>query len=278
MFTYDDNIDDFDLVDDDEFDFIDNKYIVFYLAGIKYAFPIANLLEITILPSNINRIHMNRNYYAGITKLRDSIIPLINLRILLNYKTIDEEADELIEMLKKREQDHKNWVDELDKSTHERREFKLTTDPHLCAFGKWYDAFKTDNLIVSTFLKKFDSPHKTIHGIGTEVNILKKQNKHSDAITLIDNVKDNELKLMIDLFNRLFVLLKENKRQILLVFEIGNQNIGYIVDNVENVLTIPAENIETNIQGNKLSVIKGIAKMESDTICLLSPEIEEDEE
>ena len=83
--------------------------------------------------------------------------------------SLKEENEALCQLMEQRAQDHKRWVQELADSVVQSRRFKLATDPHQCAFGKWYDTYKTDNLLMSSFLKEFDEPHKKIHGMAMTV-------------------------------------------------------------------------------------------------------------
>jgi purine-binding chemotaxis protein CheW len=77
-----------------------------------------------------------------------------------------EETESFCALMQQREQDHRNWLNELEASS---RPFTLATDPHQCAFGKWYDKFKAENAWVAALLKKFDVPHRQIHGMAIRV-------------------------------------------------------------------------------------------------------------
>ena len=83
----------------------------------------------------------------------------MDLRVRLGMIPLKKEIDDLVDLMKQREQDHRKWLEELESSVRQQREFKLATDPHKCAFGKWYDTFTTDNLTLGHALKKFDQPH-----------------------------------------------------------------------------------------------------------------------
>jgi hypothetical protein len=71
-------------------------------------------------------------------------------------------------MMQLREQDHRKWLLELEASVQEHRSFLMTTDPHKCAFGKWYDNYHADNAWVAALLKKVDGPHRQIHAVAAD--------------------------------------------------------------------------------------------------------------
>lgn len=63
------------------------------------------------------------------------MIPMIDLRKRLGMTSAAAENNQFCALMDQRRQDHVNWLNELEASTRERREFKLTTGPHKCAFG-----------------------------------------------------------------------------------------------------------------------------------------------
>jgi purine-binding chemotaxis protein CheW len=71
-------------------------------------------------------------------------------------------------MMQLREQDHRKWLLELEASVQEHRSFLMTTDPHKCAFGKWYDNYHADNAWLAALLKKVDGPHRQIHAVAAD--------------------------------------------------------------------------------------------------------------
>lgn len=74
---------------------------------------------------------------------RGKTIELLDTRTLLNVKSISEEIREFCDMIDARRQDHINWLNKLESCVHDDVEFTLTTDPHKCAFGKWYDHYES---------------------------------------------------------------------------------------------------------------------------------------
>jgi purine-binding chemotaxis protein CheW len=91
----------------------------------------------------------------GVINSRGKVIPLIDLRVKLGLPSANVELDELIQLLHDREQDHYNWLPELEACVRERRQFKLARDPHACKFGLWHDKFQTDNSLLKMALKKW---------------------------------------------------------------------------------------------------------------------------
>ena len=72
---------------------------------------------------------------------------------------------ELGNMLTEREKDHIEWVQALEDSLLNDTPFVKAKDPHKCAFGQWYDTFKSRDETLMEALSEFDKPHTQIHSL-----------------------------------------------------------------------------------------------------------------
>lgn len=243
--------------------------IVFKLEEKDFSILSQNVTAIIRTPC-ITEIPGSPNHVDGIIKHRDAIYKIINLRSLVGLKTIDEEIKEFHELMDLRKQDHLNWLNTLEKSVKEDTDFNLTTDPHQCAFGKWYDKFETSDVAMKNLLEKFDVPHKKIHEIGEKVNLLKKDDKLSEAQNIIENTKANELSVMINLFEQIKKDYVNSKKGVLILIENEKQKCGFTVDqviSVEKIYDIEMEEESSKISGIKNNaVIKGLGKNQEDNI------------
>ncbi|WP_414732689.1 chemotaxis protein CheW [Acetobacterium carbinolicum] len=183
---------------------------------------------------NLIRMPGMSDYMKGAVNLRGRIVPIIDTRKFYGLPTVEEEIAKLKMLMKTRKEDHINWLNELENSVLDKREFKLTTDPHACAFGKWYDHFETNDLTLNHLLKKFDAPHKQIHAVGVEVRNLVDKGEYDKASETINKAKNRELKKMINLFNSLCREYSDTKREVVIVLEdsTGSKEIGLTVDEV----------------------------------------------
>lgn len=231
--------------------------------------------ELVILP-DVTRLPDMASNVRGVFNNRGDIVPVIDLRARLSMESSEKELDDLTALLHEREEDHKNWMNELYDSTVENRPFKLTTDPHKCAFGKWFDSFTTANYILSLQLEKFDAPHQLIHSIGSTVEKLKSEGKFQEALKIIENARDTKLKELVSLFEETRQLLKRTHREMAVITEIKGRNSAIAVDRVESVEHIASENMEnppagfTSLEENIITKI-GRRSSSSQFVYILNP-------
>jgi len=218
-------------------------WVMFYLLDGQFAVSSDHVREMVAMPKVVT-VPQTPDYIRGVIKLRDQVIPVMDLRLKMGFKSLIVETGDIVQLLAQREQDHKDWIGELESSVQERREFKLSTDHHQCAFGKWHDSFKTDNRLLSSCLAKFYEPHEKIHSIAIKVKAMEEKEDYDAAYEIINRTKKGELAEMIRLFSEMRALLSESSREIALVLEWEEKTMVISVDSVATVERLEMSNIE----------------------------------
>jgi chemotaxis signal transduction protein len=194
-----------------------------------FAIATEDLREMLIMPE-VSGVPNTAGYVRGVINLRGRVIPLIDLRKRMGLPSAADETNAFCALLDQREQDHKKWLNELEASVAERRPFALTSDPHQCAFGKWYDSYRAQNQWVASLLKKFDAPHKQIHGVAVEVGKFVARQEFDGANELIARTRAGVLDEMLKLFVDLRSLVRESERETAVVINAGGRTISVSVD------------------------------------------------
>ena len=241
-------------------------WVIFHLLHQPFALSSSHVREMVEMPGTTG-VPNAPPHIRGVINLRGKVMPVIDLRMKLGMQSQIDEIDGLVSLLKQREQDHKNWIAELELSVKEKRPFNLATDPHKCAFGQWYDTFKTDNKMLARCLIKFDTPHKTIHAIASRVKKHEQNKAFDDAFALINRTRDNELAQMVDLFAEARKLLKEGNREIAIILEYQTTLSAIAVDSIETIEKISPARINdmpSTLCTARNDFISGIGRRETD--------------
>lgn len=117
----------------------------------EFVLSLSQLKNVTPLPESPKEI-------SGVIDFRGHMVELIDIKNILNFKPTKEEIQEFCELMDARRQDHINWLTTLENSVKNETEFTLTTDPHKCAFRKWYDSYNPDigNIMFLTTFSRFN--------------------------------------------------------------------------------------------------------------------------
>ncbi len=241
-----------------------NSWVLFDVAGHRCGVQTEYVREMVVL-AHVTRVARSPEHVRGVINLRGHVLPVVDMRRLLGARSLHDETEEMVANFAQRKQDHINWLDELRASVREKREFKLTTDPHKCAFGKWYDHFQANDAILSVMLGKFDRPHKKIHAIGEQARHLVAQGQAEEAMRLIDETARGDLAVIIDLFDRTTPLLRAIARETVIVAGYEGTEIGLIVDAVYEVSHVTDDQIQPcdngAVSGKVQNMLTGIGKL-----------------
>lgn len=196
------------------------------------------LREMLAIPE-VTRVPEMPAYVRGVFNLRGTIVPALDLRVFFGMSPLRKG---MADMLAARKQDHVNWLNELDASVKERRPFRLTTDPHKCKFGLWYDAYRPESIAMTTILRAFDAPHQRIHRIGAEVVDMTSRGDYDDAAELVEQTRDKELLEMINLFDALTASLFDVLRETAVVIRVREKTVALTVDSLISVEPVTETN------------------------------------
>ena len=173
------------------------QWVLLQLEKQLFGIPGRKIREMVPLPA-VTRLPKAPDHVRGIINLRGQIIPVLDLRLRLGMPSRQQQRNEICAMMTQREQDHRNWLAELEASVREQK-FKLAADPHQCKFGKWYYAYQTDDPFFRAFLNRFEWPHSRIHAIAVQVKELLCRNAEA-ALKLVGDSRRGTLQEMIQLF------------------------------------------------------------------------------
>jgi len=243
--------------------FYEYPWVILRLKKEMYGVATPYVQTMVAMPT-ITDIPHQPSWNRGVVNLRGQVLALVDLRKRLGMDSFIDNIKELVDLMHQREQDHRNWLHELDSSVKENRDFSLATDPNKCKFGLWYNSYKPRTLTEEQFLKKFDIPHRRIHGIAEKVQDLRQQGNQHEALELIRITHDGELAQMIRLFEQFRQITKDlASKEIALVLENLHKRVAMAVDSIESVEMLEdnsAEEMPGALQQSDAPLARYIAK------------------
>lgn len=155
---------------------------------------------------------------------------------LVGTNSLIDECADLIELLKQRRQDHINWVETLEHSIESGEPFTKATDPHKCAFGLWYDQYKTNDHELKEILAGFDEPHRRIHSLAKSLlRMVEEQGNVKEALDILKTERYTTLKTLLALFTQVENRLLDMVKPVVLIVNNGDQMFALELDNIENI-------------------------------------------
>jgi len=242
-----------------------------------FGLPIQQVLTITGEREDLHCKAFRSKETLGISEYQGIPVAIVDLAKANNVTSINEQKRQLIDTLKMREQDHIDWLNALEDALTNDVEFTKARDPHMCAFGKWYDSFKTEDEDLRNILNEFDSPHKKIHSLADKLLDMKVDGKLQQCLDILNDERETTLKHLISLFDRVRGQIMTSIKTVFIFLTIDSSTpcVSLCVDEISDVETVADDGytsmsdmaiplIESSIQ-----YLSGYQKLASGNDCLL---------
>jgi len=219
------------------------RAFTFWVKNTLYAIDISRVLTISQEMSHIQTLPADVKGLVGMLEFQGNAVPVLDFANMLGFSSGVEQNNELSQILSDREKDHIDWLQALENSLLNDVSFTKAKDPHKCAFGVWYDQFKSRDETLMEVLSEFDTPHKKIHALADRLLDLKKDNQLDKALKILRNERSTTLKRLVKRFEQARTHLKESTRQVLLyVTEDGTTpTIALRIDDINDVIDFKPE-------------------------------------
>lgn len=233
---------------------IDSRHGIFGVGSHLVAVHTSQLQEMFVLPV-VRRPPGVPDHQRGVVSLRGMVLPAVDLRVCLGFVSAARELDDLVKLLEAREQDHRNWLAELERSLVERRPFGLATDPRKCKFGQWYYAFKTDDAVLRGELARFEQPHAEIHALALEVEALRLRGDRDGAQRVVERGRQLQLAQLVVIFEQARRALAEQQKEVGVLVRLDGRAAVLVVDRAEAVVELePIEAADDPLAAGSLRV------------------------
>lgn len=229
----------------------DLPWLIFSLNGFTYAINTEFVTGILVPPDKVTAVPNAPSEYRGIVNIRGEVYPIIDMRCMFGYPSLEKECTDFTAMLDAREQDHLNWANELKRCVDCGEEFTLTTDPHKCVFGKWYDEFKKNPHNADYSLHKIEQPHAELHHTAEKIKEIRRRpdspEKTRKLTELMNMVFDEYVPEIVNIMDESKRRYKSFFRETMVTFNSSAGNVSIVVDKVLAVDKIVPVSGRTNM-------------------------------
>lgn len=220
----------------------DVQLVIFQVGRKSLALPLAEV-------EHILRLGGERAEEAGISTeggvilFQDQAIPWRPLWEPLAEPSLYQEFDDLVQSLPLRRQDHIDWMTALEQSLLHDVPFTKARNPHECAFGKWFYAFRSQDRRLALLLSQFENPHGRIHSLADRLLGWVANGRREEALQQFQEAKENTLVQLLALFDEALALIPTLKRPVALILNDGGQRTALGVDRVVDIRAVAPEEV-----------------------------------
>lgn len=214
-------------------------WLVFLLDEVSYGINTAMVQSIMKCPEEIVTLPDAPHYIRGVVRIREEIMPVLDLRHLYGFPSVEEEYADFKTMIDQRKEDHERWLEALVHSAETGEPFGLATDPRQCAFGRWYYAFASEMHQINFVLKKVEEPHRKLHEAALEM--LDCSQEH-DACrrdiclkTALKTAQEELMPQILTLLDEVKEIFHHRYQEKLIVIEGEKRKLAVVVDDVKAI-------------------------------------------
>ncbi|MEZ6002767.1 MAG: CZB domain-containing protein [Planctomycetota bacterium] len=208
----------------------------FTLGETAYAVPLHEILAVNSMPDQWMRMPTGSCDTVKVIEYRGRPTEMIDFAAYLGVRSSSEAKLEIAELLEQRERDHVLWIEALEDSIKNGTPFTKATNPHECAFGKWYDNYETKEEGFAELMAKFDAPHRRIHSLAeTLLGIAETDQKR--ALAQLEVERNTTLAEMRRLFASARQHLRRLARRVVLFLTVDGSTpaLGLALDEINDV-------------------------------------------
>lgn len=241
----------------------DALWVLIMLKNQIYAIDSSYVDSIVKLEQKPIRLPDSDDTSIGIIDIRGNIVSLLDLRSFFGLENLEREQQRFLNMLEQRKADHINWVNELKRCLAEGEPFSLATDPHLCAFGKWFDNYEPENRSIAFALSKIDEPHRKLHQSAEHAFSCNRDCNNCKNEECLQTVLRRETEIymqqVLGCLEDVKSAFADSYKKMCIVLSNGNDQIGVVVDEVVAVESL-VDFTESNFTEHDNPLVSSIAQ------------------
>jgi purine-binding chemotaxis protein CheW len=226
----------------------ESQLVTFIISDEEYSFPIESVREV-LRVGYITEVPEVQPYVLGVLSVRDTLLPVIDIRKLFNLPSL---AEDIKTELDNFDRMHTVWLRDITNALTTGA--TLTNELNLedCDFGKWLEDFRTSSEELARLIQSTRYDHIELHRGVKEVN-KDELNQLGERLSIdIEKIKD-----------AIETAVKEDQK--ILVVEIKGLPVGFLVDRMQQVIRVSDRLIEpppSVLATERTKNLKGILKLD----------------
>ncbi|GEM_PF-6744129 len=218
------------------------QIVVFGVGSGRFGIEVDRVREMTSL-GHLDEIAGAPEWVAGVIRIREEILPVVDLRMRLGMPTFAAERADLTESLSRIEEWHADWMRKCEHDLARGRSISTTTDKDACGemLGdhRVFDEIPRLRQLSERMRAAHDAFHTAVHeDLG---NVDPTQDDVSERLQAIRTGPQRAFSAQIDELKR---QLEEGTRPMVIVVTIDDGSSSIQVDRVHSVVTFSPEQVE----------------------------------
>jgi purine-binding chemotaxis protein CheW len=236
------------------------QLVTFIIGEEEYGFPIESVREV-LRVGYLTEVPNTPSYVLGVLSVRNTLLPVIDLRKLFDLPSLGEDIRENLERLRR---EHELQVRDIVNSLTLGADITRYSFEE-CALRRWLEEFKTSSEDLARSIQSARYDHQELHRKMEEAGRLKDASSEEiDAFSKELNHFLERLNIDIEeIGSSIETAVKEDQK--ILVVQFKDLSVGFLVDRMQQVIRVQDKAIESPpaiLSTDKTKNLKGIVKLD----------------
>lgn len=219
-----------------EVDTLKQQFVTFRVQSKRYAVPIEAVAEMTQI-HDVHPIAGAPSWILGMMRLRNSVVPVLDLRGRLGLPQLQQEIDAALADLALHRQRH---IDDVLAPKQDAIGLGRVED---CPLRLWIQAREGDEGPVGSLLSRLRDPDQRLHALVESRHALESRSEHEEARRLLLRAENAELREMREACEGVARELRSRSKQMVVILRGLRENLGIAVDHIDSVASVDADQI-----------------------------------
>jgi purine-binding chemotaxis protein CheW len=218
------------------------QFVTFRVQAKRYGVPIESVAEMTQLQDTYP-ISGAPGWILGMMQLRDSVVPILDLRLRLGFSCLQDELESLNRDLSTHRDEHVEWIRTLAADPDCRDAIEYEKELRACGLRSWLEALGPADPGLGGAVARLQGPDERLHAVVESGRELARRGDATGARRLFERARGFELKDLLQGFDGLLRDVRGRGRQMVVILRGAQENLAVAVDHIDSVASVDADQI-----------------------------------
>jgi len=237
------------------------QIFTFFIEDMMFGLDVKNVLMLGQDLNDIQRLPVEERGLCGVVKFQDVLVPVLDYAHRIGMPSgLDTQAT-LLATFAAHEQDHLDWLSELETCVKSDKVFTKALHPDECDYGKWHQSFQSQDEELIGLMAQLQQPHRHLHVQAEKIVTLRADNKHKQALELYQHETVSTMSRLRVLFERIHDHIQSAMRPVLLYVTDDGKTPRYalMIDQINDVINYK----HSDFHSSQVGALASIKQLES---------------
>lgn len=238
------------------------RALTFTLGDSLFGIDVSNILSFSDSYGEIKYATQQIEGFVGYLDFRNTLVQVFECATSLSHSKERDTIVTLVNDIKTYQQAHIDWINALEHSILTNEPFTKPRNPKMCAFGKWFYSFETEDDSLRVLLDKIEQPHMHIHSLADSLLDMTGAGQRDEAIEVLRIEKQTTLKKLLRVLDYINDYLENSIHPIVLHLTKDGRTpwFSMVLDNIGDIIDYAPTSLDTLKSIDKGEPVKGYVR------------------